>query len=84
MYDCYITFRSVTTAQRGEALLLRYGFRVHLRRAPKFLSVNGCGYALMVPCRDLSAAGMLLLREGVNFVKLYRPGQGGGLEEVRF
>ncbi len=84
MYDCYITFRSVTGAQQAEALLLRYGFRVRLRRAPKFLSVNGCGYALMVPCADLMAAGMLLRRESVNFVKLYRPGREDGYEEVWF
>ena len=42
----YITFRSVTFAQRAEKLLNQKGFRVSLMRTPRWMEEQGCGYAL--------------------------------------
>ena len=46
MDKCYITFRSVTLAQRAEAILKREGYQCYLQRAPKWMGQRGCSYAL--------------------------------------
>ena len=48
MYDCYLTFRSITHAQKGSNLLTEAGIRHRMLRTPKTLSAQGCGYALML------------------------------------
>lgn len=77
----YITFRSVTLAQRGEELLKRAGIGCSLQRTPKSLSQRGCGYSLRVRDRDALAAIALLQDDGVNFGKLYAIGDDGRVEE---
>ncbi len=42
----YITFRSITYAQRAQNLLDRRGIRTYLLRTPKAMAKNGCGYSL--------------------------------------
>ena len=44
----YITFRSVTFAQRGEQLLQKSGIRAALLRTPKWMESQGCGYSLRI------------------------------------
>ena len=43
----YITFRSVTFAQRGEKVLKKEGIRCTLLRTPRWMEEQGCGYALL-------------------------------------
>ncbi len=42
----YITFRSITYAQRAQNHLDRRGIRTYLLRTPRAMAKNGCGYSL--------------------------------------
>lgn len=82
MKYCVITFRSVTPAQRGETILRRAGISAILRRTPRWMEEQGCGYSLRVPCTDM-ARGVGLLREAqVPFRKLYLWHENGVAEEL--
>ena len=48
MNDYYVTFRSLTSAQRASFEASKHGIRAELIRTPKSLSSTGCGYALRV------------------------------------
>jgi len=77
----YITFRSVTFAQRGEELMKRAGIDCSLQRTPKSWSHRGCGYSLRVRDSDALSAVTLLRDSGVSFGKLYAIGDDGKVEE---
>lgn len=78
----YITFRSVTYAQRGEKLLSRQNHRVSLMRTPRWMEEQGCGYALKLWTNDITAA-VRLLREGrVQLRRVYSQLGDGRMEEV--
>ena len=79
----YITFRSVTFAQRGERLLSREGYHVSLQRTPRWMETQGCGYALRVWTTEIGHAVQLLQREDLPMRKLYVQGRDGQLEEMR-
>lgn len=79
---CMITFRSITPAQRGEALLRRAGLECVLQRTPRWMEEQGCGYSLRLRQKDLHGATLLLRENGVAFRKVYISRENGGLEEV--
>lgn len=74
-----ITFRSVTPAQRGENLLKKSGLECSLRRTPRWMEEQGCGYSLRV--RDGAEAVQLLKAHQVPFRKVYFQ-RNGRAEEV--
>jgi hypothetical protein len=78
----YITFRSVTVAQRGEALLGLAGISCALQRTPRWMEEQGCGYCLNLKRKDLLNAVDILRSGGISFRKIYRQGEGDALEEV--
>ena len=82
MKDCMITFRSVTPAQRGEALLRRAGMDCTLRRTSRRMEQQGCGYSLLLRYEDVSAAVKLLGENRVSFRKIYLQRENGSLEEL--
>lgn len=82
MKFCYITFRSVTYAQRGESELKRIGISSSVQRTPRWMEEQGCGYSVRVQCRDMAAAVELLKRKQVPFRKVYLHGENGELEEA--
>ena len=71
MDTCIITFRSVTPAQRGENALRKAGISCSLRRTPKVLAEQGCGYSLWVSADRLMAATEHLHRKGIAYRKTY-------------
>lgn len=79
----YITFRSVTFAQRGEKLLTQRNLRVSLMRTPRWMEEQGCGYALKIWTRDLPAVLKLMQENGVRLRKVYAQREEGDMEEVR-
>nr|MBQ8243701.1 DUF3343 domain-containing protein [Oscillospiraceae bacterium] len=79
----YITFRSVTYAQRGEKLLNQRGFRCTLQRTPRWMEAQGCGYSLRVWVQEIAPAVELLRREQIPLRRVYIQLQDGQLEEVR-
>ena len=78
----FITFRSVTLAQRGEGALGKRGIRSQLQRTPRWMEERGCGYCLKVNREDLSPAVEALKAAGVEYRKIYRQLPGGQVEEV--
>ncbi len=67
----YITFRSVTPAQRGQRVLQRAGIVCTLQRTPRYMQEKGCGYCLRLRAGDTLRARELLMAGAVPFSKLY-------------
>ena len=82
MKFCLITFRSVTPAQRAEAVLRREGMECTIQRTPRWMAEQGCGYSLRVRLADAYSAADLLRRKEVSFRKIYVPLEGGTYEEI--
>ena len=80
MGNYYITFRSVTAAQRAQRLLEGAGYRTVLLRTPMVLAEKGCGYTLRL--KRLEGVVDRLARAGVHYGKCYRKGPDGEMEEV--
>lgn len=78
----YITFRSVTHAQRGERLLSAAGIRCSLQRTPHWMEEQGCGYCLRLWAEDISGAVELLRQGKVPMRKIYVQRNDGHLEEL--
>ena len=77
----YITFRSVTFAQRGEKILSAAGIRSSLLRTPRWMEEQGCGYCLRLWTESPAEAVELLKRNKVPMRKLYVQRSDGQLEE---
>ena len=78
----FITFRSVTLAQRGEQVLRRSGIRCSLQRTPRWMEEQGCGYCLRLRREDMEKAVRLLRQGQVQFRKTYEQDDAGNVEEV--
>ena len=78
----YITFRSVTYAQRAEKLISAAEIRCSLQRTPRWMEAQGCGYALRIWAREPDSAVQLLRKHNVPMRRLYLQGIGGELEEM--
>ena len=82
MHLYYITFRSVTFAQRAEKLLNQQGYRVSLMRTPRWMEEQGCGYALKLWTNDISTAVKLLRDNRIQLRRVYVQLEDGQMEEV--
>ena len=78
----YITFRSVTFAQRGEKLLTAAGLRCTLQRTPRWMEEQGCGYALKLWIQNPEGAVELLRESRIPLRRVYVQSSDGQLEEV--
>lgn len=78
----YITFRSVTPAQRGAQVLGRGGIWCSLQRTPRWMEAQGCGYCLRLRTADGKAAVALLRQNRVPFRKVYTQDEKEQFREV--
>lgn len=78
----FITFRSVTLAQRGESVLRRKGIRSQLQRTPRWMEEQGCGYCLRLREEVLDEALRQLRDGGIQFRKIYLQHPEGKVEEA--
>ncbi len=78
----YITFRSITAAQRGERTLKEAGISAALQRTPRWMQERGCGYCLRLTGGKGPLALQLLRARSVGFTKVYQTGAEGALQEV--
>ena len=78
----YITFRSVTYAQRGERLLMEQGIRCTVQRTPRWMEEQGCGYALRLRTGEIRRAAEALRAAGLPLRKIYVQRREGKLEEL--
>ena len=72
MKTFFLTFRSITQAQRAERAFARAGMAVVLRRTPRWMEERGCGYCLRLRGSAWRAALAILDRAGVEYRKVYR------------
>lgn len=82
MKFCLFTFRSITPAQRSEGVLQRAGISCSLRRTPRWMEEQGCGYSVRVSFQDAVRCAELLRREQLAFRKIYLLRENGGAEEL--
>ena len=82
MKQYYITFRSVTFAQRAEARMKKAGYRCALQRTPRWMEEQGCGYALRIWVRDIAQVLEIMQEDNIPLRRIYLQGQDGVLEEV--
>ena len=78
----YITFRSVTFAQRGEEILRRGGISSVLQRTPRWMEEQGCGYCLRLRTDDVQTGAALLRGSRIPFRKIYLQQPEGNVEEL--
>lgn len=83
MLRCYITFQSVTAAQRGFEVLSRSGLSARLTRAPRMLHNKGCAYALIVAPERASSAVQKLKTAGIRYLSVFKVFPNGTFEEMR-
>lgn len=77
-----ITFRSVTPAQRGENLLKKKNLVCTLRRTPRWMQEQGCGYSLEIRYQDVQKCVGLLREDQIPFKKVYLLRENGTAEEM--
>ena len=77
----YITFRSVTYAQRGEKLLNQNNIRCTLQRTPRWMVEQGCGYCLRIWAQEVETAVEQLRQKGIPMRRVYLQRKDGLLEE---
>lgn len=82
MGDYFITFRSITYAQRGERLMSRAGIRCSVQRTPKWMEEQGCGYSLRVQTGNIGHVMAMLREEQLPLRKVYLRRSDGGWEEI--
>ena len=82
MKSYFVTFRSVTHAQRGEQALTRTGYRCRLRRTPRWMEEQGCGYALRLWTDRIDSAVALLTEKKIQLRRVYVQLEEGQMEEV--
>ena len=78
----FITFRSVTYAQRAEKLLTQRGIRVSLMRTPRWMEEQGCGYSLRLRHQDALQGTKVLKENRIAYRKVYLQGDHGSFEEL--
>lgn len=67
----FVTFRSVTFAQRGERVLQKEGIRSMLLRTPKWMEERGCGYCLRLKPENREQAVLLLQQTQIPYSRVY-------------
>ena len=82
MTSYFVTFRSVTFAQRAESTLRSDGISCALQRTPRWMEAQGCGYYLRLNARDSQKAIALLRQKQIPFRKVYLEMEKGSVEEV--
>ena len=82
MKTYYITFRSVTLAQRGERALRQGGIDCTLQRTPRWMEERGCGYCLRIRPADTLASLERLRSGNVIYSKVYARNENGSVEEL--
>lgn len=82
MYVYFITFRSVTFAQRGERVLRNGGIACQLQRTPRWMEEQGCGYCLLIRRAEVAQAAQLLKQNHVQYRKIYQQGESDSVKEV--
>lgn len=82
MKYCFITLRSLTDAQKAEAILRKSGIGCSLQRTPRWMEEQGCGNGLRVDCEDIDVAMIILKRNNIPYKRVYLRRENGKMEEM--
>lgn len=82
MKVCYVTFRSITYAQRGQTVLQKRGIYGEVVRTPRPMNPRGCGYSVRLRQREVEMALQILDEMHVPYETAYCRSRDGELEEV--
>ena len=82
MKTFFITFRSITWAQRCQRIFEREGIRCTMRRAPRWMENRGCSYGVEAKLREPEQGLKLLEREKIPFRNCYLLHPDGTVEEL--
>lgn len=82
METVFITFRSITAAQRGERVLKEASLNAALQRTPRWMQERGCGYSLRLRYPAAAPAVAALRQKGAQFVKVYAQSADGNIREL--
>ena len=82
MKTFFLTFRSITQAQRAERAYAKEQMGCVLRRTPRWMEERGCGYGVEVKGPELTACLEVLRRERIPFRKSYLLHPDGTVEEL--
>lgn len=77
-----IICRSLTYAQKTEAVLERAGITAHIMRSPRIISGTGCSHAVKVSERRLADALTVLKRVDMAPERVYIMSADGSYKEV--
>lgn len=77
-----IICRSLTYAQRTQAVLERSGIAAHIMRSPRTISDTGCSHAVKVSERRLADALAVLRRVDMSPERVYMTAADGSYKEV--
>ena len=75
----FITFHSVTLAQRGEGILRKAGIGCQLLRTPRWMEEQGCGYCLRLRREEMDSVLEILRKGNVQFRKVYYQREDGNV-----
>ena len=82
MEYCFVTLRSMTTAQKAEEILRRNGIYCVLQRSPRWMEEQGCGNGLRVDCEDIDQAIALLRMNRIAYKRAYLRRNDGNMEAM--
>lgn len=78
----FLNCRSLTYAQRSAKMLERAGITATIRRTPKSIAGEGCGYSVKVSSRNLAPAIQQLDRYHIMPSHIFLESGGGEYREV--
>ena len=70
--SCLILFKSITYAQNGNLRLNKNGVNSYLIRKPAAITGASCGYGLKVNCTDIERAKIILSKNAVTYMSVWR------------
>lgn len=79
----FVTFRSVTLAQRGEVALKKKGIACTLQRTPKWMEEQGCGYCLRMRLNNTDEVMQIFRTNRVEYRRIYLQKIDGTVEALR-
>lgn len=82
MEYCFITLRSLTTAQRAERILQNHGIKCALQRSPRWMEEQGCGNGLRVECGEIMEAISMLRLNQIAYKRAYVKNSDGKMKEL--
>ncbi len=78
----FITFPSLTAAQKAESLLRKSGIVCNVQRTPRYMQEQGCGYGLRIESQGLWDGISVLADHDIAYKRVYLQRKNGRMEEI--